>query len=49
MKDPGNYLDHGSNKQIFYKIFKTVEEIDQEMVIALLEDAYRIDRKWSKP
>src|SRR5882757_9093326 len=28
LKNKDNYLIHGTNKQIFYKIYKTPEEID---------------------
>ena len=44
--DPGKYLDHGTNKQIFYKIFKSVEEIDVNAIEALLKEAIRIDEQW---
>ena len=46
LKDPGRYLTHGTNKQIFYKIYHTAEEIDQEAVISLLEEAVELDNTW---
>jgi hypothetical protein len=46
--DEDNYLTHGSNKQIFYKIFKTAEEIDEDAIVKLLKEATRIDSLWKK-
>ena len=46
--DEDNYLTHGSNKQIFYKIFKTAEEIDEDAIVKLLKEAIRIDSLWKK-
>jgi len=28
LKDENNYLAHGTNKQIFYKVYQSVDEID---------------------
>jgi uncharacterized protein DUF1801 len=41
--DEDNYLTHGTNKQIFYKIYKTAEEIDEGAIVKLLKKAIRID------
>jgi len=38
-----NYLIHGRNKQIFYKIYQTVEEINVKAIVLLLKEAVRID------
>jgi hypothetical protein len=43
LKDEDNYLTHGSNKQVFYKIFKTVEEIDEAAIAKLLQEAAEVD------
>jgi hypothetical protein len=43
LKDADNYLTHGSNKKVFYKIFKSPDEIDQNAIIKLLREALRID------
>jgi len=43
LSDPDNYLIHGTNKQIFYKIFRTPEEIDEEAIVKLLKEALTID------
>lgn len=46
LKDPGQYLSHGTNKQIFYKIFYSVEEINEKAIVKLLREAVQLDRKW---
>ncbi|MEO8768778.1 MAG: DUF1801 domain-containing protein [Ferruginibacter sp.] len=43
LKDVDNYLTHGTNKQIFYKIFKTTEEIDEAAIVKLLKEAGQLD------
>ncbi len=44
LNDADHYLTHGSNKQIFYKIYKSPEEIDEDAIVRLLKEAVRIDR-----
>lgn len=46
LKDPDNYLTHGTNKQIFYKIYNSPEEIDFKKVVKLLKDAVVLDTQW---
>lgn len=46
LKDTDNYLTHGTNKQIFYKIYRTVEEINERAIIKLLKEAVRLDERW---
>lgn len=43
LHDADNYLTHGTNKQIFYKIFQTPEEIDEQPIKKLLLEAIRVD------
>jgi len=43
LKDVDNYLSHGSNKQIFYRIYYTPEEINSGAIIKLLKEAVRVD------
>jgi hypothetical protein len=43
LNDVDNYLSRGSNKQIFYRIFKSPEEIDEDAIVKLLREAVRID------
>src|SRR4051812_46089601 len=39
LNDIDNYLIHGTNKQIFYKIFKSPEEINEPAIVKLLKEA----------
>src|SRR6185437_11479741 len=43
LNDVDNYLTHGTNKQIFYKIFYTPEDIDDRPIKKLLKEAVRVD------
>lgn len=46
LKDKDHYLTHGTNKQIFYKIYHSTDEIDAEAVINLLREAIELDNKF---
>ena len=46
LDDTDNYLTHGTNKQIFYKIYKTPKEINQRKIVRLLKEAVRVDKHW---
>lgn len=48
LKDEDRYLTHGTNKQIFYKIFQQPEEIDERPIIRLLKEAARYDEQFNK-
>jgi hypothetical protein len=48
LTDADNYLTHGTNKQIFYKIFFDVNEIDVKAVAKLLKEAVAIDIQRTK-
>jgi hypothetical protein len=43
LNDMDHYLSHGTNKQIFYKIYHSPEEIEEAPVLKLLDEAVRID------
>lgn len=43
LNDEDNYLTHGTNKQIFYKIYKSIKEINEHAIVKLLKEAVRID------
>lgn len=43
-----NYLDHGTNKQIYYKIFQTVDDIDLDALGEILKEAVALDHSWKK-
>ena len=42
LKDDDNFLTHGTNKQIFYKIFHSAEEINGRAVIRLLKETVKL-------
>lgn len=46
LDDTDQYLTHGSNKQIFYKIFYTADEIDEEAIVKLLKEAAKLDMQF---
>lgn len=48
LRDPQNYLMKGTNKKIFYKIFKSVEEIDVGAIVKLLDEAILLDQGFRK-
>ena len=43
LNDVDGYLIQGTNKQIFYKIFYSPEEINEKAIKKLLKEAVRID------
>ncbi|MFY9152875.1 MAG: hypothetical protein WAO52_12720 [Prolixibacteraceae bacterium] len=43
LPDSKNYLTHGTNKQVFYKIYHSVDEIDPDAIISLLKKAVEVD------
>jgi hypothetical protein len=48
LKDPDRYLSHGTNKQVFYKIFQSPEEIDEKAIKKLLREAIKLDSGFKK-
>ena len=46
LKDIDNYLTHGTNKQIFYKIYNSIEEINEKAIVKVLKEAIRLDMQW---
>jgi hypothetical protein len=46
LDDEDGYLTHGTNKQIFYKIFQSVEEINERAIAKLLREAIALDDTW---
>lgn len=44
LNDFDGYLERGTNRKIFYKIFKNVNEINIEAIDKLLEEAILIDK-----
>lgn len=43
IQDTDNYLTRGTNRQVFYKIFYSPEEIDSRAIIKLLKEAVKVD------
>ncbi|AWO00646.1 hypothetical protein DLD77_02495 [Chitinophaga alhagiae] len=46
LKDKNNYLTHGTNKQIFYKIYQSVDEIDISALTGLINEAVELDKSF---
>lgn len=46
LKDAKNYLEHGTNKQVYYRIFHDPQEINYDAVVTLLREAVEIDRQF---
>jgi hypothetical protein len=46
LNDVNNYLTHGTNKQIFYKIYHAAEEINEVEITLLLKEAVQLDQRW---
>ncbi|MEP7144499.1 MAG: DUF1801 domain-containing protein [Ferruginibacter sp.] len=49
LNDDDLYLTHGTNKQVFYKIFHSVEDIEEKAIAKLLKEALRLDEHWCEP
>ena len=47
LKDANHYLTHGSNKQVFYKIFHSPGEIDYDAMVGLLNEAVEVDNNFN--
>lgn len=48
LKDPDGFLTHGTNKQIFYRIYHTPEEIEEKPIKILLKEAIQLDNAFHK-
>lgn len=46
LKDANHYLTHGTNKQVFYKIFDSPDEIDYDEIFLLLKEAIDVDNQF---
>lgn len=49
LEDVDHYLIHGTNKQIFYKIFHSPEDINEPAIKKLLREAVLLDDRWVQP
>ena len=43
LTDIHGYLTHGTNKKIFYKIYQSIDEIDEKEICILLKEAIELD------
>jgi len=43
LNDEDDYLIRGTNKKIFYRIYKSVDDIDVIPIVKLLKEAVRVD------
>ena len=48
LNDIDNFLTHGTNKQVFYKMYLTPDEIDDQPIRKLLLEAVRVDNSFQK-
>ena len=46
LADPDNYLNRGTNKQVYYKIFHSVDEIDELAIVKLLKESVAVDQEF---
>jgi hypothetical protein len=46
LKDVNHYLNHGTNKQVFYKRFHSPDEIDYDAIVGLLNEAVEVDNQF---
>ena len=44
LNDQDGYLTRGTNRKVFYKIYRNAEEIDEAAIAKLLKEAIRVDR-----
>ena len=48
LTDEDKYLTHGTNKQIFYKIYHSAEEINEKAITKLLKEAIELDNHFKR-
>jgi hypothetical protein len=48
LKDVDKFLTHGTNKQIFYRIYQVPEEINDKPIKKLLKEAIKLDNGFKK-
>lgn len=46
LKDENSYLAHGTNKQIFYKVYQSASEIDIPALTGLIGEAVALDKSF---
>lgn len=48
LEDEDCYLTHGTNRKIFYKIFRSIAEIDEQAIVKLLKEAVVLDQSFKE-
>ncbi|PST83103.1 hypothetical protein C7T94_10845 [Pedobacter yulinensis] len=48
LNDAAAYLARGTNKQVYYRTYRSWQEIDEASIRTLLAEAVKIDRSFSK-
>lgn len=48
LNDANNYLTHGTNKQIFYKVYQSADEIDIPALTTLIKEAVELDKRFRR-
>lgn len=48
LQDPAHYLEHGTNKQVYYRIFQSVDAIDEQAIVTLIKEAVALDQRQKK-
>lgn len=48
LSDELQYLDKGERKQVYWRDYKNINEIDSDILKAYLFEAAEIDRKWKR-
>jgi len=43
LADPHRFLTHGDNKQVYYRIYRDTDEIDEARIDGMLKEALRVD------
>lgn len=43
LADVDRYLKHGTNKVVFYKIYQSIDEIDERAIVKLIDEAVELD------
>ena len=46
LKDADRYLTHGTNRQVYYKIFQSTGEMDMNAIVSILKEAIETDGKF---
>lgn len=48
LRDEDRYLTHGTNKQIYYKVYQSADEIDIAALTKLIKEAVELDKGFGR-